>query len=179
MKKFCNAADGNMNQKHIQAFLSLGSNCAEARQMLDRARQAIADLPGVGITAKSSVYLTEPQGYGAQPWFANQVVALDVAENWRPATLLAELLAIETVLGRKRDPALRFGPRKIDIDLLLFGDEKSSEPDCIIPHPRMLERAFVLCPLLDIAPQLNIGGRLVSDWLAALDYKKAGEKIWQ
>ena len=168
-----------MNPERIQVFLSLGSNCAEARQMLARAREAIAALPGAGIIAKSPVYLTEPQGYSEQPWFSNQVIALAVDENWRPPALLAALLAIENSLGRKRDPALRFGPRKIDIDLLLFGDEKSSDPDCVIPHPRMLERAFVLCPLLDIAPQINIGGRPASDWRAALPYKKAGEKIWQ
>ncbi|MCX4308782.1 MAG: 2-amino-4-hydroxy-6-hydroxymethyldihydropteridine diphosphokinase [Desulfovibrio sp.] len=168
-----------MNPERIQVFLSLGSNCAGARQMLARAREAIAALPGAGIIAKSPVYLTEPQGYSEQPWFSNQVIALAVAENWRPPALLTALLAIENSLGRKRDLALRFGPRKIDIDLLLFGDEKSSDPDCVIPHPRMLERAFVLCPLLDIAPQINIGGRPASDWLAALPYKKAGEKIWQ
>lgn len=168
-----------MCSKNIRAFLSLGSNCPKARQMLARAREAIAALPGVGIVAKSPIYLTEPQGYAEQPWFANQVIALDVAENWRPGALLAQLLAIENALGRKRDPALRFGPRVIDIDLLLFGDEKSSVPACIIPHPRMLERAFVLCPLLDIAPQIIIEGRAVSDWLAGLAYKIDGEKIWQ
>ena len=145
-----------MNPERIQVFLSLGSNCAEARQMLARAREAIAALPGAGIIAKSPVYLTEPQGYSEQPWFSNQVIALAVAESWRPPALLAALLAIENSLGRKRDLALRFGPRKIDIDLLLFGDEKSSDLLCSAPCwtlPRKsisgdarLRTGWLLCP---------------------------------
>lgn len=168
-----------MSEKNSHVWLSLGSNSENARQMLAAARKSIAALPGVAIARESKIYLTEPQGYAAQPWFANQTIELIVNDSWCPKELLERLLAIETALGRRRDPALRFGPRVIDIDLLLFGDAQSADPKCTLPHPRLCERAFVLVPLLDIAPGAAIAGRPAREWLAGLAFRVEGEKIWQ
>ncbi|MBO4314320.1 MAG: 2-amino-4-hydroxy-6-hydroxymethyldihydropteridine diphosphokinase [Desulfovibrio sp.] len=162
-------------------FVGLGSNCDGAEEMLLRAEKEIASLPDVAILARSPFYRTEPQGYADQPWFTNAVIRLAVGGRWDARGLLSSLLAIESRLGRVRskDPALRFGPRAIDLDLLLFGDRHSQDPGCRLPHPRMTERAFVLIPLRDIAPGLTIGGKTVETHLAALAWRKVGDKIFQ
>ena len=97
------------------------------------------------------------------------------------AGLLYALLGIEARLGRVRspDPILRFGPRVIDADLLLFGQERSTDPHCIVPHPRLTVRAFALRPLLDVAPQLVVEGLPVSQWLERLDCLVEGDRIFQ
>ncbi len=107
--------------KQIRAFVGLGSNSSEAENMLARAREGLAGLPDLRLGAISPVYSTEPQGYADQPWFLNQVVELLPLPLWRPQSLLAAMLRLETALGRVRspDPALRYGPRAIDADLLL------------------------------------------------------------
>lgn len=91
------------------------------------------------------------------------------------------LLTIEARLGRVRsaDPALRFGPRVIDADLLLFGAECSDDAHCLVPHPRLVERAFVLRPLADVAPGVLIDGRTAAWWLARLDCRVEGDRIFQ
>lgn len=124
---------------------------------------ALAALSGVVVGAVSSVYRTEPQGYRDQPWFANQVVRLECDPDMTPEGLLDRLLAVERMLGRRRaydparespDSAARYAPRTIDIDLLLFGDAVRDTPRLTLPHPRMRQRAFVLVPLHEIAPEL-------------------------
>ena len=143
------------------------------------ARAAVTALPGVGVAAMSSVYRTEPQGRKDQPWFANQVLALD-CDGMTADALLDALLRIETELGRVRDPADRFGPRVIDLDLLLFGDEVRTAPCLTLPHPRMIERAFVLVPLCEIAPDLILpSGRSVKDLARALPHSVEGDRIFQ
>ncbi|NHZ47994.1 2-amino-4-hydroxy-6-hydroxymethyldihydropteridine diphosphokinase [Nitratidesulfovibrio liaohensis] len=144
-----------------------------------RAVAALAALPGVVVGAVSSVYRTEPQGYRDQPWFANQVARLECDPDMTPEVLLDHLLEVERGLGRRRaytpeggqgdgheeavregadaptpDPAARYAPRTIDIDLLLFGTAVRDTPRLTLPHPRMRERAFVLVPLYEIAPEL-------------------------
>lgn len=173
-----------VNNTSGTAFISLGSNCRQAEAMLARARDAVAALAGVHIAALSPVYATEPQDYAEQPWFLNQVLRLALGRAWHPVELLEALLGIETALGRVRparadSPALRFGPRAIDLDLLLFDTMVSQDPRCILPHPRMLRRAFVLVPLLDIAPGLRINGVDAAAALAALPHRVAGGKIFQ
>jgi 2-amino-4-hydroxy-6-hydroxymethyldihydropteridine diphosphokinase len=169
------------SEKIIRAYVSLGSNCADAATMLDRAREAMGALPRMNVGAISPVYRTEPQGYADQPWFLNQVVELFPADTWRPCGLVDALLHIEAELGRVRsaDPALRYGPRVIDADLLLFGLERSTVPHCLVPHPRLTERAFALRPLLDIAPDAVIDGRPASWWLARLSCRVEGDRIFQ
>ena len=161
------------------AYVSLGSNCAAAARMLADAAQRLAALPGVTVAGASSVYSTEPQEYADQPWFLNQVLRLELDETWRPGSLVTALLEVEAAMGRVRDPGLRFGPRVIDLDLLLFGDERCEKPECTVPHPRLLRRAFVLVPLREVAPDLKVGGESVAGALERLSFRLCGNKIFQ
>lgn len=114
----------------------------------------LGKVPGLAAAACSKVYLTEPQGLKMQPWFYNQTVKLLVEPVIGPLDLMRELREIEERMGRKRNGEERFGPRVIDLDLLLFGDVVLNTPELTLPHPRMKERAFVLIPLREIAPDL-------------------------
>lgn len=159
-------------------FICLGSNFPEAEKLLDQALSRISLLPGCHLAAVSSVYLTEPQGFTEQPWFHNQVLGCALERGIMPADFLKQLLKIETELGRRRS-SLRYGPRSIDIDLLLFDELTSADPFCTLPHPRMLERAFVLVPLREIAPGLAIREMTIEQWLGRLTWRQEGEKIFQ
>ncbi len=147
--------------------------------MLAGAAEHVGALPGVEVQAASPVYSTEPQEDANQPWFLNQVLKLALAASWRPPALVAALLDIETAMGRVRDPGRRFGPRVIDLDLLLFGEERCAAADCTVPHPRLLRRAFVLVPLLDVAPKLSLDGVPLATVLQELDFRLCGNKIFQ
>jgi 2-amino-4-hydroxy-6-hydroxymethyldihydropteridine diphosphokinase len=131
-------------------YLSLGSNLGDREANL---RAAIAALPlaGVRVRQVSSLYETEPVDYLDQPWFLNCVVEAET--NLEPHALLRVLHAIEAQLGNKKDFAK--GPRKIDLDILLYGSEMIATADLQVPHPRMLQRRFVLAPLNEIAPHLK------------------------
>jgi 2-amino-4-hydroxy-6-hydroxymethyldihydropteridine diphosphokinase len=132
------------------AFVGIGSNLDQPVDQVSRAFDELDRLPHTRLVRKSSLYRTAPIGHEAQPDFVNAVAQL---ETGLPAErLLAELQAIEKSHGRSR--SFRNAPRTLDLDLLLFGDAKSSSPQLTLPHPRMQERAFVLQPLLEIAPQL-------------------------
>ena len=128
----------------------MGDRESTLRQALERIRS----LPGITVAAVSPIHETDPVGDTAQPRFLNQAAKLDCDPEWTPRTLLQAFLHIETSLGRVRDPLRRFGPRTIDIDLLLFDDIVLDLPELARPHPRMRERAFVLLPLSEIAPDL-------------------------
>ena len=168
-------------REEIQAYVSLGSNSADAERMLQLAREALGNLPHVRLGAVSPIYATEPQGFADQPWFLNQVVELFVARSWQPCAFVEALLQMEAGLGRVRsaDPALRFGPRAIDADLLLFGQQRSDDAHCLVPHPRLTQRAFALVPLLDVAPDIRIDGISAADWLSRLKFEKDGQRISQ
>jgi len=146
----------------IPAFVGLGANLGDPERNLEQAREAMAALKAVRLGAVSPIYLTEPQDIRDQPWFANQVVRLHCGPDWTAEALLAALLGIEDRMGRVREQEK--GPRLIDLDLLLFGKERRTSPDLILPHPRIQDRAFVLIPLLDIAPDLSLpdGTRLTT-----------------
>lgn len=164
------------------AYISLGSNEGDPAARLRAAREAVALLRDVVVAAASPVYRTEPQGLRDQPWFANQALHLRCGERWTATALLDVLLNIETSLGRRRssDPVLRYGPRVIDVDLLLFGTLHSDDPRCRVPHPRMLERAFVLVPLRDIAPGVILSnGETPDTALRRLVWRIDGERIYQ
>jgi 2-amino-4-hydroxy-6-hydroxymethyldihydropteridine diphosphokinase len=163
-----------------QAFICLGSNMDNPPQQLATARQALAALPEAHSPAASPVYATEPQGDKDQPWFHNQVVHLACGPRWRAPALLDALLAIEAAMGRQRPEKKSFAPRPIDLDLLLFGSEACMNEQLCLPHPRMFERAFVLVPLHDIAPDLAFpDGRSLQDCLAALSYRLQADRIYQ
>ena len=161
-------------------FLGLGSNSPDARSLLESGCRALGFLPEVRMVACSRFYRTEPQDFRDQPWFTNCVAELRAGSVWTPERLLRAALAIESRHGRVRDGgAPRFGPRTLDIDLLLFGGRTSSAPDCILPHPRMLRRAFVLVPLQELAPDLVLAGEPLSRHLARLLYRLEGTAIHQ
>ena len=130
-------------------YLSLGSNLGDR---LANLRTAISSLPPqIMPEVQSSIYETEPWGYSDQPAFLNLVVKADT--NLPPLDVLKYLKDIEVVMGRKE--TFRFGPRLIDLDILFYDDLFIATPDLTIPHPRILERAFVLIPLAEIAPDLS------------------------
>lgn len=132
------------------AYLSLGSNLGDRARNL-RAGIAALDAPNVRVTKISSFYETEPVDYLDQPWFLNCVVEAET--SLAPLDLLHFLRNIESQLGSKKEFAK--GPRLLDLDILLYGNETIELPDLQIPHPRMLQRKFVLAPLAEIAPSLK------------------------
>jgi 2-amino-4-hydroxy-6-hydroxymethyldihydropteridine diphosphokinase len=131
-------------------YLSLGSNLGDREATL---RAAIAALLPVGVRVKnvSSIYETEPVDFLEQPWFLNCVVEAET--EIEPHALLQSLRAIESQLGSQKEFAK--GPRKLDLDILLYSDETIATPDLQIPHSRMLQRRFVLTPLAEISPDLR------------------------
>jgi 2-amino-4-hydroxy-6-hydroxymethyldihydropteridine diphosphokinase len=132
------------------AFLGLGSNIGDRKANLARAVAMLAAHPQIEVVDVSSIHETEPVGYTKQPDFLNAVARVET--TLRPRELLDVILAIEAEMGRER--TIRWGPRVIDIDILLFDGEQVDEPGLQIPHPRMMERQFVLDPLAEIAPDL-------------------------
>ena len=135
-----------------EAYVALGTNLGDRQAHLREALRQMAELPGVRFLRVSSVYETEPVGYTEQPAFLNMAAAL--AADMPPERLLDHLLGIERGMGRVR--TIRWGPRTIDLDLLLYGDAVLRTEFLTLPHPRMAERAFVLVPLKEIWPQDRI-----------------------
>ena len=164
----------------LRAYVGLGSNLGDGPALLAAAREALAALPGVSLSRASSLYRTEPQGVRDQPFFTNQALELACGPDMRAEALLEALLATEHALGRVRQGAVRFGPRTVDLDLLLFGNEVMNSERLTLPHPRMLERAFVLVPLAEIAPDLMLPqGMSVAEALGLLRYRRQGNVICQ
>ena len=136
-----------------RVYLSLGSNLGDREQNIENALAAL-EQERVHVIARSSIYETEPQEVLQQPWFLN--IAVECETPHFPLTLLALLLGVERQLGRIRKAGTaRRGPRWIELDILLYGNVVIDTPRLVIPHPRMLERRFVLEPLLEIAPELR------------------------
>lgn len=138
--------------KSVQAFVALGANLDDPVDQVERAFPELARLPETRLVHRSSLYLTKPVGYTDQPDFINAVAQIETALP--PRTLLESLLAIEQRHGRRRE--FRNAPRTLDLDLLLYDGLVMHEPGLTLPHPRMHERAFVLLPLLEIAPDCAI-----------------------
>lgn len=162
------------------AYVGLGSNLGDGPALFTAALKALAAFSEVEVQSLSSLYLTEPQGDRQQPFFRNQVAALRCAPELGPGELLEKLLAVEDSLGRVREAGRPCGPRSIDLDLLLYGQERVHCPRLILPHPRMLERAFVLIPLAEIAPELELPqGMRVNEALARLRYRLEDGIIYQ
>ena len=142
------------------AYIGLGSNLGDRESLLRRAAELI------GAIRLSEIRETEPWGYVTQPRFLNAVAEIET--ELPPRRLLDHLFDVEARLGRERIGP-KWGPRTIDLDLLLYGDEVIDEPGLVVPHPRLLEREFVLEPLADLAPLLKIpGDGTVHDALAGL-----------
>lgn len=138
----------------VRAWIGVGSNLDDPPARLEEALTAIDRLPGTRRTATSPFYRTAPVGPPDQPDFCNAVTAVDTALE--PLPLLDALQAIEARQGRRR--TRRWGPRTLDLDILLYGDRRIDEPRMKVPHPRLHERAFVLVPLAAVAPDTAIPG---------------------
>jgi 2-amino-4-hydroxy-6-hydroxymethyldihydropteridine diphosphokinase len=137
------------------AYIGVGANLGDREATMRAALAALDAAPGVRVVAVSSFVETEPVGYLDQPRFLNAAAAVETDLDARG--LLDALLAVERELGRTRDGP-RYGPRTIDLDLLLFGDERLDEPGLTVPHPRLHERPFVLDPLAELDPELAVPG---------------------
>lgn len=175
----CSAPAGICASKN-RAFVGLGSNKGDSLLILEKAREKLAALPGLQLAAVSSVYRTEPQGFAEQPFFLNQVIGIDCDAAMTPEGLLESLLAVESELGRDRTGEVRYGPRFVDLDLLLFGNERMDTEYLTLPHPRMFSRAFVLVPLAEIAPGLCLPqGISVTEALSRIRYSRKGDILLQ
>jgi 2-amino-4-hydroxy-6-hydroxymethyldihydropteridine diphosphokinase len=151
-----------------RAYVGLGANLGPREATLLRAVELISAMPGVQALELSSFIETEPVGVTDQPDFVNGALAVETTLSARE--LLDALLGVERELGRVRKDGERWGPRAIDLDLLLFGDETHDDPGLTVPHPRLHERRFALGPLAELEPGLEIPGRgSVSALLAELD----------
>jgi 2-amino-4-hydroxy-6-hydroxymethyldihydropteridine diphosphokinase len=151
----------------VRVFVGLGSNLGDREASLRAALDALAAEPGIAIASVSSFRDTDPVGLTEQPRFLNAVAVLET--ELAPRAVLERLLAVERGLGRTREGP-RFGPRTIDLDLLVYGDARIAEPGLEVPHPRLHERRFVLEPLAELDPALVVPGHgRVDALLAALD----------
>lgn len=147
-----------------KAYVGLGANLGDREGTIRRAVELLAATPGIEVVAVSALRETDPVGYADQPRFLNGVVALET--ELAPRALLERLLAVERELGRVRGEGPRFGPRPIDLDLLVHGGEVVDEPGLVVPHPRLAERRFVLEPLHELDPELTLpDGRRIADLL--------------
>jgi 2-amino-4-hydroxy-6-hydroxymethyldihydropteridine diphosphokinase len=153
----------------VRAYVGLGSNLGEREEALRGALARLEEVDGIDVVAVSSFRETDPVGNVDQPRFVNAAAALETSLG--PRGLLDALLEVERSLGRDRSQEERWGPRTIDLDLLLYGDETVDEPGLEIPHPRLAERAFVLEPLLELDPGLRMpdGRRLRDLYVAGLE----------
>ena len=175
-----------MSRDLSTAYVALGSNRGDRDEHLAFAVRALDELPNTRVVECSPVYETEPVGPGEQGPYLNAVVSLET--SLPPRRLLEGMLAMEVRAGRDRSAEIqRWGPRALDLDLLLFDDDELDEPDFVVPHPRLAERSFVLAPLADLAPDLvhPQRGSSVAELLVRLSPETsagglpAGVRLWE
>jgi 2-amino-4-hydroxy-6-hydroxymethyldihydropteridine diphosphokinase len=147
------------------AYIGLGSNLASPIEQVRQALNELATLPLCRLVASSSLYASRPLGPQDQPDFINAVAALETRLS--PLALLDQLQALEQQHRRRRQR--HWGPRTLDLDLLLYGNEHINAPRLRVPHPQMASRAFVLAPLTEIAPSLNLHQEPLSAWLERIE----------
>lgn len=151
-----------------KVFIGLGSNLGGPVVQLPRAVRMLHALPETAVSGTSPAYWSLPWGVVDQPEFLNAVVRLDTALSARD--LLDRMQAIEAGQGRRRSTEVRWGPRSLDLDLLVFGDQTIAEPGLQVPHPRLAARSFVVVPLADLEPDLVIPGHgRVAEMARAID----------
>jgi len=150
-----------------EALLALGGNIGDSRAILDRAVAFLTEGGKLKLLARSSDYITPPWGMKYQPPFVNLCIAVET--DLTPLELLDHVQDVEMRLGRDRAVEKRWGPRTADIDILTYDDVTMSTARLILPHPLLFERAFVLVPLAEIAPERVIDGKRVEEWVRAVD----------
>ncbi len=150
---------------HIIAYIGLGGNIGDVHANMQTALEMIHADDNIEVLRISSVYKTPPWGIKNQNWFLNACACLKTTLTAHE--LLQVCLEVEKQLKRVRQ--VRWGPRTIDLDILVFGDERIEQEDLQIPHPRMHERAFVIQPMMDLAPELTLQGKTISKWLSQID----------
>lgn len=150
-----------------RAFVAFGGNVGDARDTIARAIAQFCDGDRIRLIARSSDYETPPWGKTDQPAFINACIMIETGLT--PVGLLDRAHEVERAFGRDRHKEERWGPRSLDIDLLTYGEDKIDDPDLTLPHPRLFERAFVLVPLTEIAPDAVVDGRSVREALDRLD----------
>ncbi len=153
------------SQRPYDAIIALGSNIGDTRANMAHALELLCVDGAVGIVTRSRDFKTPPWGITDQPWFANACAS--VRTDLGARALLERCLSVERQLGRVRTQ--KWGPRIIDLDVLVHRDGAVMEDDLELPHPRITERAFVLAPLADVDPDLVLNGKTVSEWLARTD----------
>lgn len=157
-----------------RAFIAIGANLGDPVSQVLQAVDALQQLPDIDVAACSALYTSSPMGPQDQPDYVNAVCKLDCASNLAALDLLDLLQAVESAAGRQRDADGvnangRWGPRLLDLDLLLFGQQQIDSVRLTVPHPGLLERPFVLVPLLEIDPQIEVPGKgRGSDYLQQL-----------
>jgi 2-amino-4-hydroxy-6-hydroxymethyldihydropteridine diphosphokinase len=152
------------------AYLALGGNVGDSRAVLGRAVALLCDGAQIRLLARSADYRTPPWGVTDQPPFINLCIAIET--QLAPRQLLARAQEVERTLGRDRAREQRWGPRTADIDIIVYDNLSLDDRDLILPHPRLFERAFVLVPLAEIAPDLVIAGTNVRDAAAKFAHEK-------
>jgi len=158
----------------VESYVGLGSNLGDRERTINQAFERLENSPGVSDAACSSLYYSEPWGFVDQPPFVNAVAR--VSTDLGPMQLYCLLRRIEGELGRTR--TFRWGPREIDLDLLLFGDRRINRRGLVVPHPSMHDRAFVLAPLGELWPDYRSpSGQSIDDMLAALKTRPGGAKL--
>jgi len=160
----------------VTAYIGVGTNLGDRSANLRKAIDELCAHPALELLAESSVYETEPWGYTAQPSFLNMVIG--VLWSASALELLAACQDVERRLGRVRENdegATRWGPRTIDLDLLLFDRERIVVPELVVPHPRMHKRAFVMVPLAELDGEVKVEGRTTREWARELSEKQGIE----
>ncbi len=156
-----------MAQRPVRAFIALGANLGDPYAQVLAAFEAIAVLPATRLLGRSPLYRSDPVGPPGQPDYVNAVAMVETRLS--ADALLEALQAVEAAHGRTRQ--LRWGPRTLDLDLLVYGDEVRDDPRLTLPHPRLPERAFVLYPLADLDPDLHVAGfGFLSDLISKCPY---------
>ncbi|MHC0039289.1 2-amino-4-hydroxy-6-hydroxymethyldihydropteridine diphosphokinase [Pseudoneobacillus sp. C159] len=155
------------------AYIALGSNIPDRFKHLMGAIEFLEQHVKINVVKTSSIYETDPVGYTEQESFLNMVAL--VKTDLKPHDLLKECLKIEAALGRKRE--IRWGPRTVDLDILIYNQETINTEELIVPHPRMMERAFVLVPLLEIASDLSLPS--IHDINILELQEKEGVRLWK
>lgn len=148
-----------------KAYLSLGSNIGDKENHLNMAVDILGSSEGIEVSSVSSFYETDPWGFEDQDAFLN--IAVEVKTSLSPEELLKMCQFVESELKRVR--LVHWGPRTIDVDILTYEDYTSQSAELTVPHPRMTERGFVLVPLAELAPELIVNNRTVSEWLSEVD----------